>query len=147
MNPLLLGGIVEGIGKIADDLFTSDKERLDAEIEMRRIGVEAARIDAGLLAGQHEINKEEAKHASIFVAGWRPAVGWVSVAALAYQFILYPLLTWAWAWMQSVGLIDHALSPPPLLDVDALMVLITGMLGIAGARTFERVKGVIPPGR
>lgn len=147
MNGLLIGGLVEGIGKIADDLFTSDKERLDAEIEMRRVGIEAAKIDAGLLAGQHEINKEEAKHQSIFVAGWRPAVGWVCVVALGYQFVLYPLLTWAWAWLQSAGFVDAALSPPPLLDVDALMVLITGLLGLAGARTFERVKGVIPPGR
>lgn len=142
MNPLLIGGIVETVGKLADDLFTSDKERLDAEIELRRVGIEAAKIDAGLLQGQQEINKAEAAHASVFVAGWRPAVGWVSVAALAYQFILYPLLTWAWAWMQSAGWVDNALKPPPLLDVEALMVLLTGMLGIAGARTFEKVKGV-----
>ncbi len=137
-----LGPILESVGKLADNLFTSDKERLDAEIEMRRIGIEAAKIDAGLLAGQQEINKVEATHASLFVAGWRPAVGWVSVAALAYQFIAYPLLTWAWAWMQSAGWVAPGLQPPPLLDVEALMVLLTGMLGIAGARTFEKVKGV-----
>jgi hypothetical protein len=142
MSPLLIGGIVETVGKLADDLFTSDKERLDAEIELRRVGIEAAKIDAGLLSGQQDINKVEAAHASVFVAGWRPAVGWVSVAALGYQFILYPLLTWAWAWMQSAGWVDPALRPPPLLDVEALLVLLTGMLGIAGARTFEKVKGV-----
>lgn len=142
MNPLLIGGIVEGVGKLADNLFTSDKERLDAEIELRRIGIEAARIDAELVAGQQRINETEARHASVFVSGWRPAVGWTSVAALAYQFVLYPLLTWAWAWMQSAGWVDAALQPPPLLDVEALMVLLAGMLGIAGARTVEKIKGV-----
>lgn len=142
MNPLLIGGIVETVGKLADDLFTSDKERLDAEIELRKVGIEVAKIDAGLLTGQQEVNKAEAGHASVFVAGWRPAVGWVSVAALGYQFILYPLLTWAWAWMQSAGWVEPALQPPPLLDVEALLVLLTGMLGIAGARTFEKVKGI-----
>jgi hypothetical protein len=142
MNPLLIGGIVETVGKLADDLFTSDKERLDAEIELRKVGIEVAKIDAGLLTGQQEVNKAEAGHASVFVAGWRPAVGWVSVAALGYQFILYPLLTWAWAWMQSAGWVEPTLQPPPLLDVEALLVLLTGMLGIAGARTFEKVKGI-----
>ena len=101
MNPLLIGGVVEAVGKIADDLFTSDKERLDAQIELQKLGIEEQRIDAGLLAGQQEINKIEAASASVFVAGWRPAVGWVCVAALAYQFLTYPALVWAWAAMQA----------------------------------------------
>lgn len=69
MTPLLVGGIVEAVGKIADNLFTSDKERLDAELDLRKIGIEAAKIDASLLTGQQEINKTEALHSSVFVAG------------------------------------------------------------------------------
>lgn len=134
MNPLLIGGIVETVGKVADDLFTSDEERAKAELD-------AYRAETERIGGQIEINKAEAQHASVFVAGWRPAVGWVSVLALAYQFILYPLLVWGWSGMQAAGWIVASLPAPPLLDVEALMVLITGMLGIAGARTWEKLKG------
>lgn len=141
MSPLLVGGIVESVGKIADSLFTSDDERLRAQIELDKIGLEAARIDADLIKGQQEINKIEATHTSVFVAGWRPAIGWVGVSALAYQFILYPLLVWAWAWLQARGWIPAGQTPPPILDIEALMVLMTGILGIASARTFEKVKG------
>lgn len=142
MSPLIVGGVVEAIGKVADDLFTSDDERMKAELEASRIGLEAAKIDADLIKGQQEINKAEAGHASIFVAGWRPAIGWVGVTALAYQYVLYPLMVWAWAAMQAQGWVPAGVKAPPLLDVEALMVLLTGILGIASARTFEKVKGV-----
>lgn len=72
MTPLLaLGGIVQAVGQIADDLITTDKERLDAELELRKLGLEERRIDAGLLQGQIDVNREEAKSSSLFVAGWQ----------------------------------------------------------------------------
>jgi hypothetical protein len=142
MSPIIIGGIVEAVGKIADDLITSDKERLDAEIELQRIGVDYARIDADLIAGQQKTNQVEAQSTSLFVAGWRPAIGWVGAASMAYQFLLYPMLIWAWAAMQSRNWIPPELSPPPMLDTDALWVILSGMLGIAGMRSVEKVKGV-----
>jgi len=144
MNPLLIGGIVEAVGKIADDLFTSDKERLDAQIELQRLGIEEQKVEAGLLSGQHEINKVEAGHSSIFVAGWRPAVGWVGVAAMAYQFILYPFLVWGWAALQAAGWVDQSLSPPPILATDALWIILTGILGIGTMRSFDKKTGTAP---
>ena len=81
MNPLI-GGVVEAVGKVADDLFTSDEERAAAQLESDRIGLEAAKVDADLIKGQQEINKVEAAHASIFVAGWRPALGWTGGVAI-----------------------------------------------------------------
>lgn len=142
MNPFVVGGIVEAVGKIADDLFTSDKERLDAQIEMQRIGVEVAKIDADLLQGQMSINQTEAQHSSVFVAGWRPAIGWVGVAAMAYQFVLYPFMVWLWALMQAEGWVPTTLTAPPMLDTEALWVILSGMLGIAGMRSFEKAKKV-----
>lgn len=143
MTPLLaLGGIVQAVGQIADDLITTDKERLDAELELRKLGLEERRIDAGLLQGQIDVNREEAKSNSLFVAGWRPAIGWIGAVALGYQFLLYPLLVWAWALLQARGLVPAGLQPPPMLDTDALWVVLSGMLGIAGLRTAEKVKGV-----
>ncbi|MEN9903971.1 MAG: hypothetical protein RLZZ555_536 [Pseudomonadota bacterium] len=133
MNPI--GAIVAAVGGVIDDLHTSDKERLDAEIELRK-------IDAGLLQGQMEVNKVEAASSSLFVAGWRPAIGWIGAVALGYQFLLYPLLVWAWALLQARGLVPGNLQPPPMLDTEALWVVLSGMLGIAGLRSVEKVKGV-----
>ena len=133
MNPI--GAIVAAVGGVIDDLHTSDKERLDAEIELRK-------IDAGLLQGQMEVNKVEAASSSLFVAGWRPAIGWIGAAALGYQFLAYPLLIWAWALLQARGQVPNNLQPPPMLDTEALWVVLSGMLGIAGLRSVEKVKGV-----
>ncbi len=135
MNPLVFGGIVEAVGKVADDLFTSDKERLEAEIEMRK-------LDQAIDLGQIEVNKVEAASSSTFVAGWRPALGWVGAAAMAYQFILYPFMVWGWSLMQAKGWVPADLQPPPMLDTEALWVILSGMLGIAGMRSVEKVKGV-----
>ncbi len=142
MNPLALGGIVQAIGQIADDLVTTDKEQLDAELELRRLGLEGAKIEADLVRGQLEVNRAEAASSSLFVAGWRPAIGWIGAVALGYQFLLYPLLVWAWALLQARGLVPGNLQPPPMLDTDALWVVLSGMLGIAGLRSVEKVKGV-----
>ncbi len=141
MNPLALGGIVQAIGQIADDLITTDKERLGAEIELRRLGLEERKVEADLVRGQLEVNRAEAASSSLFVAGWRPAIGWIGAAALGYQFLLYPLLVWAWALLQARGLVPGNLQPPPMLDTDALWVVLSGMLGIAGLRSVEKVKG------
>ena len=135
MNPLLLGSIIQTVGKVADDLFTSDAERAKAELD-------AYNAETQRLATQTEINRVEAGSDDWFVRRWRPAVGWVGVVALAYQFVAYPILVWSWHAMQAAGWISIGLTEPPLLDVEALMVLLTGMLGIAGARTWEKVKGV-----
>lgn len=134
MTPLLLGGIVETVGKIADDLFTSDEERARAELD-------AYKAETERMGGQVEINKIEAGHRSLFVAGWRPAVGWIGAGAMFYQFIAYPLLVWAWSSMQAAGWISLGLTPPPMLDTDALWVILTGILGLGTARTVEKVKG------
>ena len=71
-NLLGLSDIIKTIGNIADDLITTDKERLELELK----GLE---IEARLLEKVHETNIEEAKHPSLFVAGWRPAIGWIGV--------------------------------------------------------------------
>lgn len=135
MNPFLAGGLIEGVGKIADDLFTSDEERLRAEIDLKRLDVDVA-------LGQMAVNQAEAQHNSLFVAGWRPAIGWVGASAMAYQFLLYPLMIWGWSFMQAKNWVPPDLKPPPMLDTEALWVILSGMLGIAGMRSVEKVKGV-----
>lgn len=135
MIPLLgIGDLVTSIGKVADDLFTSDEERL-------KIALQEKAIETELVKGQMEIDKAEAQHPSVFVAGWRPFIGWIGGVALAYQFVLYPLMVWGWALFQARGWVPTTQAPPPVLKADELWVLVSGMLGIAGLRSFDKLKG------
>lgn len=125
LNPI--GGIVDGLAKGLDELFTSDEER------------EAAKLKLATLMQQPHIlqavaNIEGAKHRSVFVAGWRPAIGWVAALGLAYQFLVLPF----------AGLINAYLELPtslPNLESDQLMTLVLALLGLGGMRTFEKYKG------
>ncbi len=140
MNLPGIGEIIGGVGKIADDLFTSDEERLTLELKQKELEDRQLAREVGLVQGQLEINKAEAQHKSIFVAGWRPFIGWVGGLALAYQFLLYPLLVWIWAVLQANGTVPANLEPPPTFDANVLFTIVTGMLGIGGMRSFDKLK-------
>ena len=142
MDLIGIGSILDGVGKIAGDLVTTDKERIELELEGRKLDLEQARIDQATDLAQVDVNKIEAASSNLFVSGWRPAVGWVGVAGLAYQFLGYPLMQWAWAVGQGVDLIPQGLGAPPDLDVEQLMTLLAGLLGFGGMRSFEKHKGV-----
>lgn len=135
MNLLGIGTIIESVGKVASDLVTTDKERLE-------IALREKEIDQRVDLAQIEVNREEARHESVFVSGWRPAVGWTCVSALAYQFLVYPILTWLWVSLQAANVVPSNLPPPPLLDLEALLIVLGGILGIGGLRTVEKVRGV-----
>lgn len=142
MDLLGIGSIIEGVGKIAGDLVTTDKEKMQLELEGRKLDLEEQRIEQTTGLAQVEVNKIEAASSSMFVAGWRPAVGWVGVLGLAYQFLGYPLMQWLWAFGQGCDIIPKGLNPPPDLDVEQLMTLLAGLLGFGGMRSFEKHKGV-----
>lgn len=130
MNPLLLGPIFE-IGKTLLDRFVPDPEKkAAAEMELVRM---AADGELKQVIAQLEINAREATHPSIFVAGWRPFFGWAGGVGFIYSVMLQPML----AWYSSV----RGWPVPPALNIDLLWVVITGMLGIGGLRTFEKSRG------
>ena len=142
MSLLGVGSIIEAVGKVAGDLITTDKERMEMEIEQRKLDLEEKKIDQATDLAQIEVNKVEAASSNVFVSGWRPAIGWIGAAAMAYQFLLYPLMLWGWTYLQGMGWIPAGLTPPPVLDADQLWVILSGILGIAGMRSFEKTKGV-----
>jgi len=117
-------------GKLLD-LIPDGNARARAEAEFQRALLEAAvRADAD----NREINRAEAQHQSIFVAGWRPFIGWICGAALAFNYLVRPF--WVWAaqtWFPGAPV-------PPGLD-GMLWELMLGMLGIGGLRTIEKFKG------
>ncbi len=121
----LLGPLID---KIPD---VNEKRRLAAQVENSILSALT-----GVVMAQIEVNKEEAKHTSIFVAGWRPAVGWICGIALGWNFILQPIMMWV-AFLFAVDLGDA-----PRLDTGELMTVLLGMLGLGGLRTYEKQSGV-----
>ncbi len=84
---------------------------------------------------QMAVNQAEAAHRSIFVAGWRPFIGWCCGAALCYQYVLSPLVV----WVSTIA--GHPLPSPPALD-NVLAELMFGMLGMGAMRSYEKIKGI-----
>ena len=134
MWPAILAAATTIIDKVIPDAQAAADAKLRA-MELAQKG-ELAVLDADLrlALGQMEINKAEAS-TDRFRGGWRPATGWCCVAGLAYQFLIQPLLPW------TVALFGAQVPPLPAIDNETLMVLLTGMLGLGGMRTFERIKG------
>jgi len=85
---------------------------------------------------QVQVNQEEAQHRSNFVAGWRPFIGWVCGIALAYHFVLSPVIVFG------IALSGAVVPEIPEFDMGSLMTVLMGMLGLGGLRTFEKSKGL-----
>lgn len=127
---MLLDSLLSIGTKIIDRVIPDKAAAAQAQTELIKMQVSG---ELEQLAGQLEVNKVEAAHQSLFVAGWRPFIGWVCGAALAYQFVIRPIVTWA---VPSMG---YQIAEMPGLD-DNLWELLTGMLGLGGLRTYEKVK-------
>lgn len=129
--------LLDGIASLGDrlfglvDKFIPDKDKAS---EMKHeLHMTLARLNLAQMA----VNAEEAKHSSIFVAGWRPFIGWVCGTALAWQFIGAPVAQWT---LTVAGLSEiHSV---PQIDSGNLMELVLAMLGMAGLRTYEKQGGI-----
>ncbi len=120
--------IVGAVGKVLDK-FVADKD-LKAKLEHE---IETAMLEQNL--AQMEVNKIEAAHRSLFVAGWRPACGWVCTSALAWHFIVAPALQFGFA-------VAGYTEPLPQIELGPLNTVLMGMLGMSGLRSFEKMKAV-----
>ena len=133
MSPFTLIGTV--IDKIFPDKTEAEKVRLRL-FELEQSGELAAM--AALQQwdkAQAGVNAAEAAHRSLLVAGWRPAVGWVCVAALGMNFIVFPIVEWA------VAITGHEARLPDM-NTAMMLELVLGMLGLGGLRTWEKIKKV-----
>jgi|6_EtaG_2_1085325.scaffolds.fasta_scaffold22100_2 hypothetical protein len=113
---------VQAIGNIAETIFGSKNRKLTHAEFMAELAQQPQ-------AAQVELNKIEAQHRSIFIAGWRPAIGWVCAIGLAFPFLVNPILQWATG------------EPGPQLPVDNLNELVFGLLGLGAMRSFEKFTG------
>ena len=124
----MIGNIIGLVGDIAKK-FIKDKDKI--EEFKHEVDMSLTRLDLA----QMEVNKEEAKHKSIFVAGWRPFIGWICGASLALEFVVRPLAQWGLDIAGKAVLL-------PSLDTDALYPILMGLLGLGTLRTYEKFKGV-----
>ncbi len=128
-------GLASLVGPIVNkfvDRIPDGNERARAKESLERELVDAAN---SVMLAQTEINKAEAAHKSIFVAGWRPFIGWVCGVGIAWSMVVQPMAQWAMiAWGDGTEL--------PTIDTSYLMELVTAMLGMSGLRTFEKMRGV-----
>ena len=129
MLQALIGPATEIIGKFVED--KDQKNKLAHEIATM-----AERHAQELAKGQLAINAEEAKSRNIFVAGWRPFVGWTCGFALFAHFILFPSADVITAYL------GYETPTYPAFDMDTLMTVLLGMLGLGGLRTYEKRKGL-----
>jgi hypothetical protein len=120
---------IKAVGDVLDGLFTSDEERLDKKAVLERLAQKPGELQAA-------INKIEAQHRSVFVAGWRPFIGWVCGAGIAWAFIGHPIFEWVvTVFMPARGIVA------PVIVTDHLFELVLAMLGMGGLRTLEKFGG------
>tara|TARA_Y100001972_G_scaffold123044_1_gene169660 strand:+ start:418 stop:798 length:381 start_codon:yes stop_codon:yes gene_type:complete len=124
----MLEKLIDPISNILDK-FVADKDlkqKLEHELKTELHRANMAQI---------EVNKVEAQHRTVFVAGWRPFTGWVCATALAYHFIIEPVLVFFLSWYG----IQIQL---PQFDMGSLLTVLMGMLGLGGLRTYEKKLGL-----
>ena len=134
----MLQAIIPVLGTVIDKIFPdktlAEKAKLEL-VKMEREGeLQQLLAIKEINQSQSVVNAKEAKHKRLFVSGWRPAIGWICGASIAYTYLFNPLIGW-------ICLIQQ-LPPPPALQTDDLFSLVTAMLGVAGLRTFEKYRGV-----
>jgi len=135
MNPLF--GILSSLIAPLLDRIPDPNARATAkeELEKQLVG-----IVQEATAGQIEVNKTEAAHRSIFVAGWRPAIGWVCAVSLGTYYVPALLVgnaLWVWACVQSGSMVER-----PEMDVTEILGLVGTLLGMGGLRTVEKLRNV-----
>lgn len=137
---IVLGPIISIINKIIPDKAAAAAAIAQLQQLEAQGALEAEKTQlASITSAQSDVDKVEAANSSMFVAGWRPAIGWVCGAALAFQYVARPLIQWGFSM---------AHQPVPVLPGidDNLWQLMTGMLGMGALRSYDKVKGTATTG-
>ena len=128
----LISSLVGPVSDILDKVVTDKdlKEKLSHDIATM-----AERHAHEVVKAQIEVNKTEAQHHSMFVAGWRPAIGWVCCLGMAGNFLIIPFVNMALEVLETGVVV-------PMIELDLMMPVLMGMLGLGAMRTVEKVKKV-----
>lgn len=134
----IIGDIIGAVKDIVGEVVVDKDKKNELNVRLQELADKTDQRFHEELMGQIEVNKVEAAHSSIFVAGWRPAVGWISAVGLGWQFVLSPFTETVSRWFGWVG-------EMPSVDTESLMMLVLGMLGIGAQRSFDKMKGTGTP--
>lgn len=135
VGKIVSGGVLDSVPKIIDSIKGKNPEDAEKFRELTaKYQEDILAADVAARQAQTDVNKAEAASSSIFVAGWRPFVGWVCGSGLAIQFIIRPITTWV------AALCGHPVEFPSL-DMGTLITLLFGMLGLGAMRTYEKITG------
>ena len=124
----LVGGIGDAAIKIRTAITGVDPAK---QAELQEL---VTQIEGQALQAQTDINKQEAANSNIFVAGWRPFIGWICGIALGFNFVIRPLASWI------LFIVGHPMTLP-LLDWSELSPIVIGLLGLGTMRTVEKING------
>lgn len=133
----LLDDLIKPITDIVGEVVVDKDKKKELEYKLQELADKADERYHEELMGQIEVNKVEAQHASIFVAGWRPFIGWTSGVGIAYTFVLAPFIEFV---ARAAGYTQDM----PLPDAAQLMTLVTAMLGVGAMRSYDKQKGTAP---
>lgn len=131
--------LIPAVTSLLDKVIPDPQAKAEAQLKMLEMAQkgELAALDADmkLALGQLEVNKIEASSEDSYTKRWRPTVGYILCAALAFQYVVNPLIVWyAAVWMPT-------LTPPSIGLDDNMWELMFGVLGLAGWRSLDKIKG------
>lgn len=143
-------GLIKGGSEVVDEFVATIVERRAADHEQPQAQREPPMVTSAEREAQIKLNVMEAQHSSLFVAAWRPAVGWVCALALLWQYILSDLIRWSLVLFgitvdfinESGETVQVPADLPELKGTDDLLTLLLALLGVAGIRSAEKYMGV-----
>lgn len=135
INPIIATKALDSAVLIVDELFTTKEEKATAKMALYELA------QRGVFA-QIAVNTEEAKSTRMFVAGWRPAIGWVCGTAFALNFVGLPIIRAVAIYYAEFNGYNIDLGGLPVLNMTEMMPVLMGMLGLGGLRSYEKARGV-----
>ena len=140
-----IGDIIKTMGGLVENYLPSDTEKTKLALQAQELALKGKELDlkvdqmdTDLASKQIDVNIEEAKNPNLFVAGWRPALGWAGVIALLYKYVAFQFLNWLWCLLVAEEWILKTASLPPDVDVTALIGFLTILVG---ARQVDKWRG------
>lgn len=135
MDLPIIGDVIREVGETVREFIPDADKRDEISFKLAELADKAEERENALLQGQIEVNKIEAGSSNLFVAGWRPYIGWTCGTALGWTWIIAPFLKWGFE-------IFHVQTGLPALPPESIFPVVTVMLGMSASRTYEKTRGV-----
>lgn len=129
-----IGDLIGGVKDLVSEVIVDKDKRAELNVRLQELEDRANERYHEELMAQSAVNQAEAQHRSVFVAGWRPFIGWTGGAGVAWTFVISPLIEW-------LSRINGWTGSMPELDTSQLMTLVMAMLGVGAMRSYDKKNG------